>query len=44
MHRVLRSANDDAVLDAVHAEVREFTSVFPLVADPAIPADASIGG
>jgi glycine hydroxymethyltransferase len=44
MHRVLRSANDDAVLDAVHAEVREFTSAFPLVADPAIPADASIGG
>ncbi|MEJ2483876.1 MAG: serine hydroxymethyltransferase, partial [Gemmatimonadota bacterium] len=44
MHRVLQSANDDAVLTEVHEEVREFTSAYPLVADPGTVAQAAIGG
>ncbi|MCL7974229.1 MAG: serine hydroxymethyltransferase [marine benthic group bacterium] len=44
MHRVLQSANDDELLGEVHAEVREFTSDYPLVADPARLAQAAIGG
>jgi len=34
MHRVLSSEGDESVLDQVHAEVRELTSAFPLVAEP----------
>ena len=44
MHRVLQSSDDEAVLDEIHAEVREFTSAYPLVADPESLAQAAIGG
>jgi glycine hydroxymethyltransferase len=44
MHRVLQSADDEAVLDEVHVEVREFTSAYPLVADPESLVQAAIGG
>jgi glycine hydroxymethyltransferase len=44
MHRVLQSSDDEAVLDEIHAEVREFTSAYPLVADPESVAQAAIGG
>ena len=39
MHRVLGSVGDEAMIDEVHAEVRELTSSFPLVADPLNLAD-----
>jgi hypothetical protein len=41
---VLQSADDEAVLDEVHVEVREFTSAYPLVADPESLVQAAIGG